>query len=592
MRRAKGQIGAAALLVIGLLASEARADAPEAARWLSSDTVIYFESSTPAALWQRLADPRLRAPLMAVPEVKALLENPVLGKLRAVVNHVAGKLGMPPEKALASLTGGGLVLAIEVKPLREPTVCLVITPSEPTILKKANEAFLDFARRNADANGQRDPVTSAVYRGIREYQMGGDAAYAIVKDKLLITESCDTAELVIDRVLDGLKDQKPLTDLPEWSTRGDAVKADTVAWGFARLERLRSLDANKFGSGNQKATSQEILLLGAWFDALTKSPSISAGLDWSAERLALNVHLPVPAAGREAALKGFVPPKGAGAPPLLNVPGTIASVSLWRDLSAIWDARANLLPSDDVQKLAGLDALAGKFFDGRDFREGVLGALTDHWRAVAALQDYSKLDPAPDVKLPAFALIVDLKPDQDGFADRLKIAFQSLVGLANINATQTQGSLLELGSEKVEGVTISTSHFLPVKKGTGAKSPPAPVHLQHNFSPSVVQVGDQFVVSSSIGLARDLVSALKSPANGGHDTLVTAARGAALAQLVALNHETLVKQNMREQGLDKAQAERELDLLSSLLHYLGRARLVVKDTPDATTLRLEFALDK
>ncbi len=592
MRRAKGRIGAAVLLVIGLLASEARADAPEAARWLSSDTVIYFESSTPAALWQRLADPRMRAPLMAVPQVNALLENPELGKLGAAVDQIAEKLGMPPEKALASLTGGGLVLAVEAGSFGSPGLCLIMTPSDPAVLKKANDALLDLARREADANGQPDPVKAAEYRGIRGYKVGEQVVYGIVKDKLLITDRGDTSKLVIDRVLDGLKDQKPLSDLPEWSTRADAVKADTVAWGFARMDRLRTLDPDKFGSANAKAKPQEVLLLGAWFDALTKSPSISAGLDWSAERLALNVHLPVPAAGREAAHKGFVPPKGAGAPPLLNVPGTIASVSLWRDLSAIWDARANLLPSDDVQKLAGLDALAGKFFDGRDFREGVLGALTDHWRAVAALQDYSKLDPAPDVKLPAFALIVDLKPDQDGFADRLKIAFQSLVGLANINATQTHGSLLELGSEKVEGVTISTSHFLPVKKGTGAKSPPAPVHLQHNFSPSVVQVGDQFVVSSSIGLARDLVSALKSPANGGHHTLVTAARGAALAQLVALNHETLLKQNMREQGLDKAQAERELDLLSSLLHYLGRARLVVKDTPGATSLRLEFALDK
>ena len=62
-----------------------------------------------------------------------------------------------------------------------------------------------------------------------------------------------------------------------------------------------------------------------------------------------------------------------------------------------------------------------------------------------------------------------------------------------------------------------------------------PVHQRHNFSPSAAQVGDHFVLSSSVGLARDLIKALKAPGKPGDATLAAEADGAALAGLVERN---------------------------------------------------------
>ena len=67
---------------------------------------------------------------------------------------------------------------------------------------------------------------------------------------------------------------------------------------------------------------------------------------------------------------------------------------------------------------------AGTFFGGRDFGTGVLGAIGENWTFVVADQDFDKMDPAPDVKLPAFAFVIELKPDDEEFATRLKSAFQ------------------------------------------------------------------------------------------------------------------------------------------------------------------------
>ena len=105
---------------------------------------------------------------------------------------------------------------------------------------------------------------------------------------------------------------------------------------------------------------------------------------------------------------------------------------------------------------------------GRDFGTGVLGALGTDWRLVVARQDPSTLDPMPDDKLPAFALIADLKPDDEEFAIRLKAAFQSFVGLVNLGAAQKGEPPLEQGSEVFEGVTISTASYMVSKADRAA----------------------------------------------------------------------------------------------------------------------------
>src|SRR5262249_36757087 len=83
----------------------------------------------------------------------------------------------------------------------------------------------------------------------------------------------------------------------------------------------------------------------------------------------------------------------------------------------------------------------------------------------------------PDVKLPAFALIIDLKPEDEDFHQRLKVAFQSFIGLANLGAAQQKAPPLELGSESFEGVTIATAKFMPPKTDPSEKEP---VHGRHN----------------------------------------------------------------------------------------------------------------
>jgi hypothetical protein len=558
---------------------------------VSADAVVFVELSRPAALLDRASDARLRALADAVPGFKKGLENEPARKLREGLRLVAERLGKPLDEALRDLTGGGAVLAVEAPEGGAPGAFLVVTPADAGLLERASRTLIELARQDAADHGRPDPVKSAEYRGITGYAVGPKVSYAVVQGKLVIADRADTLKAVVDRALDGLPEPRAIEGLDVWKARRGAAPPDALAWGFARLDRLRALDPKKFQTP-EKTGAGPAVLFGGWLATLRQAPWVAANVRWTDDRLAAELTLPAPKDGRSESVRGFIPPENAGAPALAKPPGTVLSLSLWRDLAAAWEARAELVRPEDVQNLAKLDTFAGQFFGGRDFGSGVLGATTADWRLVVALQDYGAMKPAPDVKLPAVALVIGLKPDDDDFAQRLKVAFQSFIGLANLGAAQAKAPPLELVSETFEGVTISTTRFIPQPGSKPNDDAPPAVHYRHNYSPTAVQVGDHFVISSSLGLARDLVKALKTPAGHEDGTLVAEADGATLAKLVGLNRDRLVMQNILEKGNDQARAEGEVDLLAALLRYLGHGRLAVKDGSDLLRLNLEFQVGK
>lgn len=569
-------------------------------RLLKRDTWLYFEVREPRAIVDRWESDWVRS-LFQTPDLAKAWESPQLKQMREVVEFVSLKLGMTSTESVRKLFGGGLVLAIE--PGGEPGfhAYAIVTAGEPEYLDRFHAALVELARADAAAKGNPDPVSEFQHGGVGCFSVSSEEAHAIAGGRLWIANGRKALKSLLDRR------QQPPAESLESDARFQAAHrtrgAQSTVWAFGRLGPLRELQAaqeRKEGKESKPADPNTVILLGPWLAALERSPLGVAALRWTEKRLDLQVELDWPDGAVSERFKGFVPPRASRAPQLLLPKRGIASFGLWRDWSNIWENRAQLLSPEAVQNLAQLDTTAGTFFGGRDFGSGVLGAIGPNWRVVVAHQDYQRLDPQPDLKLPGFAIVFEVDPADEEFTLRLQAAFQSFIGLANLDAAQKKAPPLLLSSVDVEGVRIATARYVrssgKSQTGTRESVDAAPIPDQFNFTPSAALVDRTFVLSTSLDLARDLVHAIRSQSAVNEDseargpTLVGELRGESLAQLVVLNRERLVGQNMLEKGNDRTTAEAAIASLERLLSLVEQGRLEVTDRADAMEVQFQVQL--
>jgi hypothetical protein len=595
-RRSRSNLRCLILLAsLGVLLPYARAQNVAAAPVIGSDSVAFVEIPHPENLIDRLLDPNTQKYLGALPQYRRFLEGDQFKQIQMVARMIATQVGTTWERGLRDLTGGGIIAAVESDARKEPRIYLLITPKDPALLKRTLQVLLKMARQDTKDKGKPDPVRTSSYHGLDVYTLGGEQgpAYAIIAGMLAISNSSQNLERLIDEHDDrGKPALTRIAERPEWKARRERLGPDAVAWGHVDLEKLKQLDATRF-TLPARGNTGIVLLFGSWYEALRRAPAIEASIRWSTSELGATVELPLSKDGRPEIVKGYLPEAGHGNGPLLRPPGTIASLSLWRDWATLWESRAELFSPETVQGFAQLDTVAGQFVGGREFGPDVLGAFAPHWRLVVADQDYRSLKPEPDPKIPAFALVAELNSAEDDFASRLKIAFQTIIAISNVEAAQKKAQVLELGSENVEGITMATTHFLVPRTSAPANEQ---ARQRYNFTPAAAQVGKFFILSSSTDLARSLVKELKS-ANGGQgitseakSTLTLEADGPELARFLEKNHGRMVMQNVLKQGETKEKAEQRVALNLAVLNYLRHGQLIVRDDPDATRFQLKLEL--
>lgn len=553
--------------------------------------VLVLDAPHPDILIDRLLDPRIQQSLNLIPQYRKFREGPQFRQVQAVVYLIAGKLGTTWDRGLRDLTGGGIAARVAINAGQAPRLELVVTPKDPKLLEKFLAVFVDLARQDARTKKAPDPVRTADHRGKPMYFLGEkekEIGYAVVNGRLAVASSKAGLESLVDRV-----EKSGASAVAGASSSNPDAGAPVVLHGHLDLARLRKLNPKKFTLPARPDTGV-VLFFGSWYEALKQAAAVDATVRWSGTELAADIDLPLAGGDRPASIKGYLPGQGEGPAPSLCPPGTIASLSLWRDWATIWEARADLFAPETVQGFAQFDTLAGQFFGAREFGPDVLGAFDPHWRLVVAQQDFAAMKPAPDTKLPAFAVVAELNGSQESFADRLKVAFQAIIGISNVDAAQKRAAALELGSENVDGIAMTTTKFI---LSTKSSSPDEPGAQRYNYSPSIAHVGRYFILSSSAGLARSLIHQMKADSTSGKTpqkpepaTFTMTADGPELARLLAKNRDRMIMQTMLSRGETKEDAGRRVDLNLALLRYLGHGRLVIQDLASRTRVQLKLKL--
>jgi hypothetical protein len=538
------------------------------ARLLPETALAYFEISQPDKLIDLATNSSLWELVKRANAVEAYLQSDAYRQFLSAVELMERRLGAKWQPALRDLVGGGVYAAIE--PLTQSGL-LIVKPRKPELLTKLHEAVIEMAEAEARRKGAKSPVKSEKYNGVVGWSLAPREFHAIVGGMLVISNSEIALKGVVDRFRGESK--KSLAGVKEFEQARQEAPADRIAWGMARLAPLQLLkfipDVNKALNGPSDNFGGE-WLVGGILDAVKNAAYASFSLHLDQDRLRLRFALPHDRSKIAAKRKWFFAPdaeKSAFAP--LAPKGTIASFTTYRDNSGLWLAREELFNEEIVAQLSQVDSGLGLYFAGRDFGREVLGALTPRMQIVVTRQEYEKGEPIPSFKVPAFALLLQMKNPED-FGKQLLLSYQTAVGFFNVVGGMNGQPKSMLDVEEYQSTRIWRARFLEEGKIDRQAAP-----IQFNFSPACAQVGDRFILSSTVGLARDLVDELKKPAavKLTSSNFELAFDVQQLSAILADNKEPLITQNMLQEGHSRAEAATQIDLLLEVLRATRTASI-------------------
>ncbi len=279
---------------------------------------------------------------------------------------------------------------------------------------------------------------------------------------------------------------------------------------------------------------------------------------------------------------------GGIAPQPLLPKNTIASLVSYRDVADWWLSKEDLFDEGVIARLAQADSQLSTIFSGMDFGEDVLGALQPGVQIVVTENTFDEKY-VPDIKLPAFALIGKLK-DPVKIQRRLKIAFQSVIGFANLGLGQQGQPQLDLETLTSGTAKLSTAQYFyedDTEEGL----------ILFNFSPTIAFQDDYFIAASN----RELAVELTRVAAGQQETQATDVSRSntrfnldalQLAKILKDNREPLIANNMLEEGHTRKQAEEQIDILLQIVDLFQDATFDFQVKPDQMRLDLQLRVKK
>jgi hypothetical protein len=586
MSQRLGLLLALILLVFAAQKTMAEQSLPPAIQWIPKDAVISLELSQPKALLEFFTGEKATAAITALPAYQKQASTPKFKEFLNLINFLEITLDTDWRTGLAKLTGGGITFAI----CPEDTLILIIDAEDEDMLQKLHEILLNMARSEAEKKEQPNRVasTETEYEGVTAWTFNGEESHTIIGKRLVFSNRPEGLKAVLEIRDKGTSEN--LTSKTAYQAAKRASGPDSVATVFADLSILKYIPEvagllEKSG-GNPLAA----LAFAGIVEAVRDSSWLALGLHVKENTLVFRASLDGKTVAATSPVAFALPKKaGEGVMPNLSVPRRIAALSLYRDLHQFYAAKDDLFP-ERTSGLIFFENMMGIFFSGRDLTNEVLVETKPEIRLVVAEQEYDPTIGTPQVKLPAFALILRLR-DPEEFDEVAEEAWQKAVGL--INFTRGQQAMPGLIIDRpFQGKTKFTVAYF----STSGIEDKTNLDQRFNFRPALALPGEYLVLSSTDGLARDLIDVLNremegtvNPSAGIHSLVEI--EGGQLASILEANRETLIQGNMVDKGSTQEQAEANIDMFFSLAKFLDRAKLDFGVHEGLTNAGLEIKLN-
>jgi len=256
------------------------------------------------------------------------------------------------------------------------------------------------------------------------------------------------------------------------------------------------------------------------------------------------------------------------------VPNQIAAISLWRDLGKFYADKDTLFP----EKTSGgilFENFMEIFFSGRDLNAEVFSRFHPEVRLVAARQEFDPKIGTPHDKYPAAALIFRIDNAEE-FGDLAEEAWQKAVGITNFTRGQQALPGLIINRETHGGVTFTYSYYSSRSEKDRANLP-----VRFNMRPSIARAGQYLILSTTDGLAKDVIDAVNREDNrmpavrGNEHTVLEFSSGEDLANLIPRN---------------PTDPKADSPATQAMLRQIDHARLSLAATAKGTEAKMEVRL--
>jgi hypothetical protein len=549
----------------------------QAAELLPASTVLYVEIAQPAATMETILTHPIAGKVREHEAYQQATKSPKYKQFQTILKFIEAQLEMDWKQAVGKLTDGGVCFAVDAE---TEGVAIIFQAESAEALEKIKTKVMQLARQDAENKGKEDPYEEHAYREVPVFKTG-KGVFATYDNWLVVVNKPDLGRHILDALLDD--PQASLADQPLFQQARNSAQ-NQIVWAYANLESLRSAGVAKDLFRGKTDEPGGELILGGVLEILKQASYVTAALDGLPDNLQLSVSLPFQADWISEEREHYFGPGGKGSITSIRTAGeSIASLSVYRDVSQMWLRAGDLFNAEVNDGFAKADATLTTLFSGKDFGEDILGSLSPELQIVVARQSFTEGQPVPDIKLPGFALVARMK-NAEQTRPEFRRLFMSFIGFLNIVAGSEKGrAQLDLQMESLDSGELISTRFVP----PAGSQPDEETNISYNFTPSVAFQDDLFILSSSSRLARELLSAPERPietksASGKaarvNLALNLSARG--IRQSLEDNREHLVAQNILKKGQSPQEAEREIGTLFELLKLVESAGLRVLTTDE------------
>lgn len=539
------------------------ADTPVASDFLPQGCIAYAELSQPEQLLNTTFEHPLWQRAQTLEPYQQAIQDPKYLFFQGIVASIETRIGMTWREAYATVLGGGVYAAFD--PATQGAAVLVRSRNEEQ-LRTVFDRLIELVRTDARSKNKDNPLPEDEYRGLTIYgQPGG--RFTIAGPWIIFSSKDELGKSIVDAWLDG-RDESLTTNPKLQQARANRSEGATF-WSWIDIGTLRESGvAENLKRGSAENPGVE-LLVGGVLNTLKHTPYATASLHISTQETTLELAVPHQTDWIDEAREFWFGPDGSGAAlPLHQTDSTVFSLSTYRDIAEMWLRAGDLFDAATNDNLAQAESTLATLFGGRDFAEDILRSFSPHYRLAVARQEFVDQLPQPAIRLPAFALITEMR-DAETTQPELRRTYQSLIGFLNVVGAQNGNPQLDQDIDTVGETKLYTAQFVPEsdeKDSTRAR-------MHYNFSPSVAFAGKHFILASTSQLARQLSAELaadKPAAEGAVRTASDAVTPAntefhlavdVLSDILDDNREQLIAQNMISDGHSREEAEQQITLL-------------------------------